>query len=134
MAAEAMKEGLWLRALVETAYTYGWRKGELIGLQMSQLDMGLKPTMRLYDSKNGKGRVVPLMSNVYALLSALCEGKGPNEYVFTREDGSPVKDFPAAWQNMCIRACVPCPDGTLSRFECTKCGAAMEAGTRICST
>jgi integrase len=133
MAVEAAKEGLWLRALLETAYTYGWRKGELIGLHVEQLDLGVKPTMRLYDSKNGEGRVVPLMSNVYPLLTALCAGKGSNEYVFTRDDGIPVRDFRGAWQNMCIRAAVPCPDGTISRFECRKCGAPMDAGTRICS-
>jgi len=88
--------------------------------------------MRLYDSKNSESRVVPLMSNVYPLLATLCAGKGQNEYVFTREDGSPVKDFLGAWQNMCIRACVPCPDGTPSRFECHKCGASMDAGSTTC--
>jgi site-specific recombinase XerD len=34
MADEAMKEGLWLRTLLEVAYTYGWRKGEIVGLLM----------------------------------------------------------------------------------------------------
>ena len=53
--------------VLETAYTYGWRKGEMIGLRVSQLDLGMKSTMRLYDSKNGEGRVVPIMSNVLAL-------------------------------------------------------------------
>jgi hypothetical protein len=62
----------------------------------------------------------------------MCEDKGSNDYVFTRDDGSPVKDFRAAWQNMCIRACVPCPDGTLSRFECKKCGALINAGMATC--
>jgi integrase len=132
MAVEAMKEGLWLRALLETAYTYGWRKGELIGLQVGQLDFGLKPTMRLYDSKNGEGRVVPIMSNVLPLLSALCQGKKLTDQVFTRDDGNPVKEFRAAWQNMCIRAAVPCPDGTPSRFVCKKCGALIEAGAATC--
>lgn len=117
MAAEAMKEGLWLRALLETAFTYGWRKGEMLGLRVNQLDLGLRPTMRLYDSKNGEGRVVPIMSNVFPLLTALCQGKKQNEYVFTRQDGSPVKDFRCAWQNMCIRAAVPCPDGSISRLR-----------------
>ncbi|HEY1253424.1 MAG TPA: tyrosine-type recombinase/integrase, partial [Terracidiphilus sp.] len=132
MAVEAMKEGLWLRALLETAYTYGWRKGELTGLQVGQLEFGSRPTMRLYDSKNGEGRVVPVMSNVLPLLGALCEGKKLTDQMFTRDDGSPVKEFRAAWQNMCIRAGVPCPDGTPSRFVCRKCGAVMDAGTATC--
>ena len=133
MAVEALKEGLWLRALLEAAYTYGWRKSELIGLEVSHLDFGPRPTMRLYDSKNGEGRVVPIMSNVLPLFAALCAGKKQNEYVFTRQDGNPVKDFRFAWQNMCIRAAVPCPDGSISRLECRKCGTPMDAGTRTCT-
>lgn len=84
--------------------------------------------MRLYDSKNGEGRVVPLMSNVFPLLAALCAGKNQNEF-----DGSPVKDFRCAWQNMWIRADVPCSDGSMSRLVCGKCGSPMDAGTKICS-
>ena len=67
------------------------------------------------------------------MLTTLCAGKGSNDYVFTRDDGTPVRDFRGAWQNMCIRAAVRCRDGTISRFECRKCGAPMDAGTRICS-
>ena len=88
--------------------------------------------MRLYESKNGEGRVVPVMSNVLLLLGALCEGKKLTDYVFTWDDGSPIRDFRGAWQNMCIRAGVPCPDGTPSRFVCRKCGALMDAGTATC--
>lgn len=124
---------LWLRALLEAAYTYGWRKSELLGLEVGHLDLGARPTMRLYDSKNGEGRVVPIMSNILPLLEALCQGKKSNERVFTRQDGSPVKDFRFAWQNMCIRAAVPCPDGSISRSVCGKCGAPMDAGMRTCT-
>lgn len=132
MAAEAAKEGIWLQALLETAFTYGWRKGEMLGLCVGQLDLGLKPTMRLYDSKNGEGRVVPLLGNVLPLLKALCQEKKQNQHVFTRDDGTAVKDFRTAWQNMCIRALVPCPDGSFSRYECITCGAPIHAGAKVC--
>lgn len=132
MADEAMKEGLWLRTLLEIAWTYGWRKGEMISLFKNQLELGSKPTMRLHDSKNGEGRVVPLMGNVLPLLKAMCEGKEPSDAVFTRDDGSVVKDFRGAWQNLCIRAAVPLPDGTVSRFMCIKCKEPMEAGAATC--
>lgn len=78
--------------------------------------------------KNSSQEAARTARNGLPLLGALCEGKGLNDYVFTRGDGSPVKDFRAAWQNMCIRAAVPCPDKTPSRFECKKCGALMDAG------
>ncbi len=134
MAEEAMKEGLWLRALLEVAYTYGWRSGEIIGLRTQHLTFGATPIMRLDPgaTKNDEGREVPLLGNVCELLRALCEGKQPNDAVFTREDGSPVLDFRGAWQNMCIRAAVPGPDGTPCRFECKKCKAPMDGGVATC--
>ena len=39
MAAEAGKEGLWLRALIEVAFTYGWLREELLGLRVRQIDV-----------------------------------------------------------------------------------------------
>jgi hypothetical protein len=41
MVDEAVKEGLWLRALVETASTCGWRNGESIGLHVRQIATAL---------------------------------------------------------------------------------------------
>lgn len=136
MAEEAMKEGLWLRAMLEVAYTYGWRRGEFVGLRVRQLTFGATPTMRLDPgtTKNDEGREVPLVGNVCELLRALCEGKTLDEAVFTRTDGSSVREFRGAWQNMCIRTAAPGPDGTPSRFECKKCKGPMEAGVATCHT
>lgn len=33
------KEGLWMRLLLELAYTYGWRSGELLNLRVRQVDL-----------------------------------------------------------------------------------------------
>ena len=69
---------------------------------------------------------------VHSLLSALCAGKGPDDRVFTRQDGRPVRDFRSAWRNLCVRAAAPGPDGKPSRFECAKCGAPMATGKSRC--
>lgn len=52
------------------------------------------------------------------LLRALVDGKRADDYVFTREDGKPVRDFRGAWRSLCVRA------GT-GRWVCRKCGAAL---------
>ena len=57
---------------------------------------------------------------------ALCEGKEPEDAGFTRADGEPVRDFRAAWQNLCVRAGAPGPDKLLSRFVCSKCEKTVE--------
>jgi integrase len=39
LARECNKEGLWLRALLTTAYTFAFRKGELLTLRVRQVDL-----------------------------------------------------------------------------------------------
>ncbi len=97
------KRGLWLRALVEFAYTFGWRKSEVLNLRVRQVDM-LARTIRLDDSKNGKGREVTMTGSIYALLVACIVGKSPEAYVFTRPDGKAVRDFRKSWALACESA------------------------------
>jgi integrase len=119
MAAEARLDGLWLRTFLEVAYSYGWRRGELIALRVGQVDLRNR-TIRLNpgSTKNGEGREVTMTPEVEELLRAAMDGKGPDDFVFTREDGKPVKDFRGAWRNLCVRA------GT-GRWVCKKCGASL---------
>jgi integrase len=108
-----------MRALLEVAYTYGWRRGEMLGLQVRQVDLHAR-TIRLDPgtTKNGEGREVVMTPEVEELLRAAVMNKKPTDCVFTREDGKPIKDFRGAWRNLCVRA------GT-GRWECRKCGAAL---------
>ena len=41
------------------------------------------------------------------LLTACVEGKGPEDHVFTRADGKPVRDFRDTWYKARDRAGVP---------------------------
>ncbi len=127
-----LAEELYLRALLEVAFSYGWRKGELLTMRVRQADF-VGRELRLFTSKNGEPRTVPMTPTVYQLLKALCDGKEPNDPVFTREDGSPVKDFRFPWQDLCIRAAVPGPDGTPSRYICPKCAAEIPLGQKFCN-
>src|SRR5450755_1985358 len=44
---------------------------------------------------------------VYTLLSACTVGKDPADYVLTRENGKPVRDFRGTWAKACETAGVP---------------------------
>jgi integrase len=99
LAEECCRVGLWLRSLFEVAYTYGWRRGELISLKCRQVDLSAR-TIHLFDSKNHCGRVVVMTENVYALLSACVAGKDEDGFVFTWPDGRPVKDFRGTWEKV----------------------------------
>jgi integrase len=105
---------LWFQSIVEVGRTYGWRISELLKLKFGQLDL-LARTIRLEPgtTKNRKGREVTMTDTVYQLLSRCAYAKSPEQYVFTRSDGSPVKDFRRAWVKPCVAAGV----GHLSRPE-----------------
>lgn len=116
IAAECAKEGLWLRAMLATYYNFGWRKSELLGLRVNQVDLFTR-TIRLEvgETKNSQGRTVKMPEEVYQLLSACVHGKQGSDYVFTRPDGKPVRDFRKIWQKVCVAAGV-------GSMICRKCG------------
>ncbi len=104
-----------LNHMLAFAYTYGWRKSEVVGLRWDRVDLP-KGTARLDvgTTKNGEGRTVALTDDLRAVFSrlwdetrALAEQKGqPIPWVFHR-DGQRVKDFRGAWDAACKTAGVP---------------------------
>jgi integrase len=108
LAAETEKEGLWLRALLEIGATYGLRKGEMLSLRVGQVDTERgRVRLEAEQTKNSKGRAFTLTEKAKALVFELIAGKQPDDFLFTRPDGSPVKDFRKAWRTVCERAGVP---------------------------
>jgi integrase len=101
---------LWLRALLEVAYTYGWRKKELLNLRVRQVDL-LGKSLRLDagTTKNDEGREVTLPATALTLLKECIRGKAPDAYVFTRAEkpGKPVRDFRKTWEKLTAAAGVP---------------------------
>jgi integrase len=70
---------LWLRGLLALAYTYGFRKAELLEMRCSQVDL-LNNTVCLYagETKNGEGRFVTLTEGCRQLVTELRKGKQEN--------------------------------------------------------
>ena len=108
LVAECAQTGLWLRAMLAVGCSFGWRKGEVLGLRVKQVDLAAG-TIRLEQgtTKNNEGRTVKMTGDVYTLISACVIGKQAEDHVFTRDDGKPVLDFRKAWDNACERAGVP---------------------------
>jgi len=88
LARETAAIGLWFRAMFEVAYRYGWRKSELVNMKVNQVDLSER-TLALHagETKNDKARSVPMTDKVFELLQQCVAGKGPDDYVFTRQPG-----------------------------------------------
>jgi len=96
---------LWLRLFLELAYTYGWRKSELLHLKVRQVDL-FSRLIRLDvgSTKNGEGREVTMTSCIFGLITQAVTGKQPEDFLLTRSGGSPVKSFRDTWKQLCKKA------------------------------
>ena len=96
---------LWFRTLLELGRTYGWREGELLRMRVKEVDL-LTRTLRLEPgtTKNRDGREVTMTQVVYLLLSRSVAGKQPEDFVLTRENETPVRDFRKTWWSSCVGA------------------------------
>ena len=128
LAAECAKEGLWLRAMLEVARSFGWRLAELQDLRVQQVDL-FSRTIRLEpgSTKNGDGREVTMTDAAYTLLAQCAQGKSGNDFVFTRRNGRRIADLRGAWHKVCCAAglgAMHCPtcDKPAAGTQCQSCG------------
>jgi integrase len=94
-----------LRTMLALAYTFGFRKGELLSLKVSDVDL-FAGTVRLRTSKNGEARQVNLTAETRGLLAACITGKSGDEPVFTR-GSEPVLYFGQSWDTLAASAGCP---------------------------
>lgn len=97
---------LFMRSMLALAYSFGFRKAELLTLKVSDVNL-LAGTLQLRDSKNGEPRKVSLTGDAKNLLAACCAGKSGNDAVFTRGKGKAVSDFRGTWDKVTLAAGVP---------------------------
>ena len=76
-----------------TLFTWpvGWRKSEISGLLWSENTDWESKMIRIFQSKNGDGRILPLMGELYVLVQRRWKVKN-GDYIFHR-DGRPLGDF-----------------------------------------
>lgn len=97
-----------LRTMLALAYSFGFRKGELLNLRVRQVDLLHRTvTLNAADTKNGKPRNVSLTNESYTLLCQSIVGKRAEDFVFTWKDGRPVKDFRVSWEKLTKASGVP---------------------------
>jgi len=108
LAAACTKIGLWMRAMFETTHCYGFRRSEMLNLRVKQIDL-LDRVIRLepLTTKSKKGRIAVMTESVYQLLQQCILGKSAEDYVFTRDDNTPVRDFRDAWWTVRKEAGLP---------------------------
>lgn len=101
-----------LRDFMRFAYTTGWRRGEISGLQWSAVDRQAG-TIFLGSSKNGEPRILPLVGDLEALIERRWKARSVDDkngsttlttYVFHCGDGRPVGDTRKSWKTACSRA------------------------------
>jgi integrase len=92
---------LWFRAILAVAYTFGFRRGELLKLRVRQVNL-LAGTIHLEpgSTKNDDGRAVKMTREVWELLAQCVRDKAPDDHVFTRSANEPVLDFRSAWASL----------------------------------
>jgi integrase len=96
----------WLKAVLAVAYTFGFRRGELLlHLKVKQVNLKRR-TISLYAgmTKNDQSRVIKMTDEVHDLLSVCVADRGEDDHVFTRKNGDPVLDFRGAWWALCEAA------------------------------
>ena len=113
-----LREDLQVAATI--AYTYGWRRSEILTLTLAQVDLKAG-TLRLEPgtTKNEEGRLVYLTPELRPLLAAQIERvrrlerrlDGIIPYLFPHlnrpHQGKRIKNFSKAWGNACKQAGVP---------------------------
>jgi integrase len=100
-----------LKPLLVVGYHVGCRRGELIGLQVGQVDLaGSVIRLNPGETKNNEGRVLPIYGDMVDCLTAqLATIRAVDPacpWVFHRA-GEPISDFRNAWEKACDLAGVP---------------------------
>lgn len=111
---------LWLRTFLELAYSYGWRRSELLSLRVRQVNIANR-SIRLDPgtTKNKDGRQVEMTARVRDLLREAIKNKEADDYVLTRAGGGRVRDFRSTWENLCVAS-------GLAQIVCRKCSVPAE--------
>ena len=88
-----------LRTPLALGYNFGFRSAELLNMRVDQVDLlNRSITLDPGATKNGEGRIVKLTSETYELVKQCMFSRRPDDFLVSRRDGQPVKDFRTAWK------------------------------------
>lgn len=94
---------LWLRTLLACAYSFGFRKNELLNLRVEQVDLIDRTiTLERRQTKANVARRIFLTEETFRLLAACVTGKKLKDFVLTRANGEKVCEPRDEWAAMCV--------------------------------
>lgn len=88
------------------SYLTGWRKGEVLSLQWAWVDRA-QGVIRLPDSKNDDGRVLPLVGELRDLIEKRWKGRALGVSAVFHRGGKPIKRMDRTWASACTAAGLP---------------------------
>lgn len=91
-----------LKSIVITALNTGMRKGEILGLQWTDVDMKNR-IITLRNTKNNEARTIPINDILYKELKSIGP-EGDGQYVFSHENGDRYDDIKTAFKGALKRA------------------------------
>ncbi len=92
----------YLKPVVEFLYLSGWRKGEALKLEWRDVDLSGKVVrLRIENSKNKEGRVLPLTGRLWELIQERARERRLDCVFVFHLDGQPIGDFRKAWKTAC---------------------------------
>jgi len=95
----------YLRPILITALNTGMRRGEILSLKWSDVDLDMNMiTINQTNSKSKKQRKIPVSSRMRSLLLELKLRSGNAEFVFIDDKGRVVKTIRSAFETACKRA------------------------------
>ena len=101
MLADCRKDEDWLKAMLTMAYTWGYRLRELLKMRCIQVNLNERIVyLPPRTTKNKRPRPIPISDDEVGPLRICISGKNPEDFVFTRADGSPVVDMRGRWDNL----------------------------------
>ena len=93
----------YLKPILIAAISTGMRKSELLVLKWGNVDFA-RGFIRIEYSKNTESRNVPMSDHLKQALLPLRKGRGADDFVFSREDGSQILCLKEAFNAGCRRA------------------------------
>jgi integrase len=94
-----------LKPIVMVALNTGMRKGEILNLKWSDIDM-VNRMIKIAVSKNNELRYVPINDTLYSLLIDLQNGKKKDGKVFVWKNGKPILRINNGFYNAMKRASI----------------------------
>lgn len=113
----------YLKPVVEFLYLSGWRKGEALKLEWRDVDQqGRVIRLRIENSKNKEGRVLPLTGRLWGVFEERAKQRRLDCPCVFHHKGQRIGDFRKAWKTGCI-------DAGLGKMEQQKDGSLKYVGT-----